>query len=82
MACGVCWAVTTIPATITMSATTCPTMAAGLLRTVTFSHTMPSAMETTGSVEVMIAWTGARNVPCWKASWLSRKPSGPTTRNR
>ncbi len=79
MTCGECWAVMMIPAIITRIDITSPAIAAGLERTITFSHTMPRAIEMTGSAAVMIACTGARNVPCWKASWLSRYPSGPTT---
>ena len=33
----------------------------------------------TGSAVVMIAWTGASKVPCWKAFWFRMKPTGPTT---
>ncbi|HME66935.1 MAG TPA: hypothetical protein VKG61_18760 [Streptosporangiaceae bacterium] len=62
----------TIPMIITTSDATSPAIAAGLLRTRTSSHTIPRATDRTGSAAVMIAWTGARNVPCWKASWLSR----------
>jgi hypothetical protein len=69
----------TIPAIISRIATTSPPISAGLLRNRTFSQRMPRAIEITGSAEVIIAWTGARNVPCWKASWLSTKPAGPTT---
>ncbi len=80
MTCGACCAVTTIPAIMTRRDATWPAIAPGVLRTCTPSHKMPRAIEMTGSAEVRIAWTGARNVPSWNASWLSRKPAGPTTR--
>jgi len=60
--------VMTIPTIISRSDVTSPAIAAGLLRTRTSSHTMPRVIERTGSAAVMIACTGARNVPCWKAS--------------
>ena len=34
-------------------------------------------MEMSGSAAVMMAITGAMNVPDWKASWLSTNPTGP-----
>lgn len=69
----------TIPTVISSSDATWPKTATGLVRRTTPSHSTPSAIETTGSVVVMMAWTGARNVPAWRASWLKMKPSGPTT---
>jgi hypothetical protein len=68
-----------IPTVISSSEATWPKMATGLLRKTTPSHATPSAMEMTGSAVVMIAWTGASKVPCWKASWFRMKPAGPTT---
>ena len=68
---------TTIPAVMTSSETTTPAIAAGLLCSLAPSHRMLSPMEMMGSVVVRMAWTGARNVPCWKASWLRMNPTGP-----
>jgi hypothetical protein len=66
------WAARTIPATINRGDATSPKMAAGLSRNTTFSHRMLRAMEMIGSAEVMIDWTGASDLPCWKAYWLNR----------
>jgi hypothetical protein len=71
--------VITIPTVISRSEATSPKTAAGLLRRTTPSHRMLSPMEMTGSAVVMMDWTGARNLPSWKASWLRMKPAGPTT---
>jgi hypothetical protein len=60
----------TIPAVRSSSDTTSPAMFAGPPRNLTASQPMPRAMEMTGSAALMIAWTGASKVPCWKASWL------------
>ena len=76
---GATRAVMTIPAVISSSEATSPKMAAGPPRKTTPSRRTPSQMEMAGSAVVMIAWTGARNVPCWNASWLRMKPTGPTT---
>ena len=67
----------TIPTVMTSSETTTPAIAAGLLRSREPSHRTLSPMDMTGSVVVRMAWTGARNLPCWKASWLRMNPTGP-----
>jgi hypothetical protein len=67
----------TIPAVMTSSEITTPAIAAGLLCSREPSHRMLSPMEMIGSVVVRMAWTGARNRPCWKASWLRMNPTGP-----
>jgi hypothetical protein len=74
--------VTTIPAVISSRNRTSPLTSAAPPRNRTLSHPTPSAIETTGSAEVTIAWTGARSVPCWKASCESTKPTGPATATR
>jgi len=70
---------TTIPTTISASAIAWPTMPAGVLLSFSSSQRLASAMETSGSQAVMMDRTGAIRVSCWKASWLSTKPTGPTT---
>jgi hypothetical protein len=71
--------VTTIPAIISSRNRTSPLTFAAPPRNRTLSHPTPSAIEMTGSAAVMIAWTGASSVPCWKASCASTKPVGPAT---
>jgi len=67
-----------MPVTINSSDTTSPAIAAGLPLSFSFSQRWARAMETIGSHEVMMARTGPSRVPCWKASWLSTKPTGAT----
>jgi len=55
-----------------------PAAASAPLVDVSSSQKWASAIEISGSHTVMMASTGASRMPCWKAFWLSRKPSGPT----
>jgi hypothetical protein len=68
-----------MPAIISSSDETAPATPAGLLVSSSFSQKWPRPMETSGSLAVITARTGAISVPCWKAFWLSRKPSGAIT---
>ena len=65
----------TIPVINSRIDTTSPAISAGLLCNRTFSHRMPRAMEMTGSAEVMIAWTGARNASCWEGVLVEHEAS-------
>ena len=53
-------------------------MSAGPACTVSPSQTMPTAIDTIGSVTVMIANAGEPSRPDWYAFWLSSTPIGPS----
>ena len=57
----------TIPDVMTRSATISQAICAGPPRKATPSYRTPSPIEMRGSAVVTMAWTGARNLPCWKA---------------